>query len=138
MKALARIIPLLILLPLWNLSGQQGKPSETVKIDPALVTDFYNDCMKRNADEAVCKLESSDPDFVKKYGKQDETGKFVPIADEDRAEYYAHCMNSPYKDATDPALIARCLGSRASLLLTVRPAARIGAESPNPLSGPLG
>lgn len=128
MKALPHIIPLLILLPLWNLSGEQGKPSGTLKIDPSLLTDFYNDCMKRETDfnmrhdiadpasraAALCKEESSDPDFVKNYGKEDETGKFVPITGEDRQDDYAHCISRPWGDDTDPKTIAYCRDEAAN------------------------
>jgi hypothetical protein len=110
MKAPVRIIPLLVLLPLWNLSGQQGKPPEDVKIDPAVVTAVYNDCLKRNADtdsslaDGVCKLEASDPEWLKKFGRRDETGKLVPITDKDRAVFYAYCTYS----AATPGYIDSC------------------------------
>lgn len=114
MKTLARMLLLLTLLPLSNLLGQQGKPSAPATIDPALSADYYQDCMKRTVvpdptkAEEVCKLESADPGLLKNYGKQDETGRLVLITDEDRAQYYSHCISSPLGDTTDPVLIAHC------------------------------
>jgi hypothetical protein len=114
MKTIRPIILLLILFASLDLSGQEGKPTKTIEIDPALSTQFYNDCMRDSQDpevsraEKVCKDESSDPDLMKYHGKLGETGKLVPFTDADRAAAYAHCIGSPFGDFTDPVIIDQC------------------------------